>query len=46
VCTFCSKTAGVFTCPTCKGKPKFWLNVPNFEKLWKWHDPHYQVRVS
>lgn len=43
VCTFCSKSPGVFQCTTCKGKPKIWLDKLNFEKLWKWHDPHFNA---
>lgn len=43
VCTFCTKNAGVFQCTACKGKRKQWLDRPNFEKLWRWHDPHWNA---
>lgn len=42
-CPFCTKSAGTQTCWDCKGKPKYWLDRPNYAKLWKWHDPHYNA---
>mmetsp|Transcript_42308 Transcript_42308/g.70616 ORF Transcript_42308/g.70616 Transcript_42308/m.70616 type:complete len:174 (+) Transcript_42308:212-733(+) len=46
VCTFCNKypgKQGCFQCTACKGAARYQLDRPNYEKLWKWHEPHWNA---